>query len=170
MKEINVLQGDEEGLDRTKIYLRPVARLDLPGEPDHTHMSTYTWLKPFQSWATGPAICGYSTSQGPLPEDTAVTCPRCQELIPIHMDRLNKVNGGYEFPGQELPERTLRKFHLEAEELNGEWVGLIGGKDNLPEVEHQLSYKKQRFPERDMRVVEILTIHRVIREIPGKKE
>jgi len=63
-------------------YLVPVARLQLPTQPDDTHWSVYQWLPGFEAWATGPAICGYSTAQGPLPEGTAVTCQRCEERRP----------------------------------------------------------------------------------------
>lgn len=63
-------------------YLVPVARLQLPTHPDDTHWSVYQWLPSFKAWATGPAICGYSTSQGPLPEGTTVTCQQCEERRP----------------------------------------------------------------------------------------
>ena len=69
-------------LDRSRRYLVPVNRLNLDGEPDDTHWSVFQWLESFQAWATGPAICGYSTSQGALPDGTAVTCPQCQERRP----------------------------------------------------------------------------------------
>lgn len=57
-------------------YLVPVARLNLPSEPDVIHLSVYQWLPAFQAWATGMSICGASTQQGPLPKAT-VTCPEC---------------------------------------------------------------------------------------------
>ncbi|MET7713717.1 hypothetical protein [Streptomyces sp. NPDC005407] len=73
---------DTNELDKTRRYLRPVARLQLSDQPDDTHWSVYEWLENFQAWATGPAICGYSTSQGALPEGTAVTCVQCEERRP----------------------------------------------------------------------------------------
>ncbi|MFJ3283324.1 hypothetical protein [Streptomyces halstedii] len=62
--------------DRDLRYLVPVARLNLPDQPDLIHLSVYQWLPAFQAWATGMAICGVSTRQGALPE-AAVTCEGC---------------------------------------------------------------------------------------------
>lgn len=67
----------EQGLDRSRRYLVPVARLPLSGQPDVVHLSVYGWLDGFEAWATGPALCGYSTAQGALPEGTVVTCESC---------------------------------------------------------------------------------------------
>ncbi|MFJ6238961.1 hypothetical protein ACIQH0_33320 [Streptomyces griseus] len=53
-----------------------MARLNLPSEPDVIHLSVYQWLPAFQAWATGMAICGVSTQQGPLLKAT-VTCEGC---------------------------------------------------------------------------------------------
>ncbi|MFB7738288.1 hypothetical protein ACFC08_28650 [Streptomyces sp. NPDC056112] len=69
-------------LDPTRRYLRPVARLPLPDQPDVVHLAVYEWLPMFEAWATGMALCGYSTRQGPLPEGTVVTCARCLEWQP----------------------------------------------------------------------------------------
>ncbi|MEU3656462.1 hypothetical protein AB0E67_27375 [Streptomyces sp. NPDC032161] len=63
-------------IDRERRYLVPVARLNLPDQPDLIHLSVYQWMPEFQAWATGMAICGYSTQQGPLPK-AKVTCPEC---------------------------------------------------------------------------------------------
>ena len=81
---VDVHFGDEEGLDRSRRYLRPVASLDLPGVPDpaETHWSVYEWLPAFEAWATGMSLCGSSMRQGPLPEGTVVTCPQCEEWRP----------------------------------------------------------------------------------------
>ncbi|MEU5490314.1 hypothetical protein AB0G98_21565 [Streptomyces sp. NPDC020196] len=72
---------EETAEDRERRHLVPVARLDLPGQPDVIHLSVYQWLPAFQAWATGMAICGYSTRQGALPNAT-VTCPECLEYRP----------------------------------------------------------------------------------------
>lgn len=74
---VNVHLGDEQGLDRSRRYLRPVARLPLPDEPDLVHLAVYEWLAMFEAWATGPALCGRSTEQGPLAEGTDATCVNC---------------------------------------------------------------------------------------------
>ncbi|WP_097865875.1 hypothetical protein [Streptomyces sp. rh34] len=66
----------ETAEDLTRRYLVPVARLNLPSEPDVIHLSVYQWLPAFDAWATGPAICGSSTQQGPLLKAT-VTCEGC---------------------------------------------------------------------------------------------
>ncbi|MEW2393137.1 hypothetical protein AB0933_32730 [Streptomyces venezuelae] len=79
---VNVNLGDEEGLDRSRRYLRPVASLNLPGHPDDVHLALYKWLPSFEAWATGPGLCGSSTEQGPLPEGTVVTCVQCQKWRP----------------------------------------------------------------------------------------
>lgn len=80
--------GDRQGLDRTRRYLRPVARLPLKGQPNDTHWAVYEWLPQFEAWATGPGLCGYSTRQGPLPEGTAVTCQHCLVLQPRYEQML----------------------------------------------------------------------------------
>lgn len=73
---------DLTALDPARQYLVPVARLDLPGQPDAVHLSVYKWLSMFEAWATGPALCGHSTTQGPLPEGTEVTCADCLDYKP----------------------------------------------------------------------------------------
>lgn len=79
---VDVHLGDKQSLDRSGRYLRPVARLPLDGEPEDTHWAVYEWLPQCEAWATGPAICGYSTKQGPLSEGTVVTCHGCETLRP----------------------------------------------------------------------------------------
>lgn len=79
---VNVHLGDEQGLDRSRRYLCPVARLPLPEHPDVVHLAVYEWLPAFEAWVTGPGLCGSSTEQGPLPEGAAVTCVKCREWQP----------------------------------------------------------------------------------------
>ena len=79
---VDVHLGDKQGLDRTPRYHPPVARLQLPTEPDLVHLALYEWLPSFEAWATGPALCGRSTAQGPLPEGTETTCTACQAYEP----------------------------------------------------------------------------------------
>lgn len=68
----------EQGLDRSRRYLVPVARLQLPDQPDLVHLARYEWLPRFEEWATwSTALCGHSTEQGALPDDTVVTCQDC---------------------------------------------------------------------------------------------
>ncbi len=75
---VDVYQGDREGLDRSRRYLRPVAEYDTA----ETHLSLYRWLPAFDAWATGMSLCGMSMRQGPLPEGTAVSCQACLEYQP----------------------------------------------------------------------------------------
>jgi hypothetical protein len=65
------------GLDKCRRYLVPVARLELPGEPDVVHLSS-------EAWATGLALCGRSTRQGVLPVGTVVTCLACEAYRPTY--------------------------------------------------------------------------------------
>jgi DNA-binding XRE family transcriptional regulator len=71
-------------LDRKRRYLRAVARLHLPGEPDLVHLSLYEWSDRSGLWLTGMALCGRSAEQGPLPEGTEVTCPNCEVYRPTY--------------------------------------------------------------------------------------
>jgi hypothetical protein len=75
---VNVHLGDEQGLDRSRRYLRPVAEYGS----EETHWSLYQWLPECDAWATGMSLCGGSMQQGPLPEGTVVSCGRCEEWRP----------------------------------------------------------------------------------------
>lgn len=68
--------------DPGRRYLVPVARLQLPDQPDLVHLSVYQWLPKWEEWATGLALCGASAEQGALPEGTKVTCPDCLQYRP----------------------------------------------------------------------------------------
>ena len=69
-------------LDKSRRYLRPVRATIISDDPDGVHLSVYSWLPSFDAWATGPGLCGESMRQGPLPEDSRVTCPRCEAWRP----------------------------------------------------------------------------------------
>lgn len=69
-------------LDKTCRYLVPVQATIISDDPDGVHLALYQWLPMFEAWATGPGICGQSMKQGPLPEDTVVTCAACLEWKP----------------------------------------------------------------------------------------
>ncbi|MEV2259162.1 hypothetical protein AB0J13_10940 [Streptomyces anulatus] len=71
----------ETAEDLTRRYLVPVARINLPSEPDVIHLSVYQWLPAFQGWGTGMAICGHSAQQGALLKAT-VTCEGCLAYRP----------------------------------------------------------------------------------------
>lgn len=114
-------------LDRGRRYLVPVARMNLPTHPDDTHWSVYQWLPGFEAWATGPAICGYSTSQGPLPEGTAVTCQQCEERRP---DYERYLAPGYR-PEDDDP-TVLRKRVEDAEGLLREFLEIAGVTHKYP--------------------------------------
>jgi hypothetical protein len=73
---------DATELDKTRRYLRPVRATIISDDPDGVHLAVYSWLEMFDAWVTGPGICGESMQQGPLPEGTVVTCPRCEEWRP----------------------------------------------------------------------------------------
>ena len=100
----------ETAEDRERRYLVPVARLNLAGQPDLIHLSVYQWLPAFQSWATGMAICGYSTQQGALLKAT-VTCPECLAYQPRYERMLAP---GYR-PEDDDPD-VLRKRLKDAED------------------------------------------------------
>ncbi|MFD5848351.1 helix-turn-helix domain-containing protein [Streptomyces chartreusis] len=107
--------GDKEGLDRGRRYLRPVARLQLPDEPDLVHLAMYEWLPMFEAWATGPALCGRSTSQGPLPEGTEVTCRSCVDYQPKYQTALDLQAGLRRVPpvsGASAQERLLQQVQM----------------------------------------------------------
>ncbi|MGV2914666.1 hypothetical protein [Streptomyces alfalfae] len=134
---VNVHLGDEEGLDRSRRYLKPVASLDLPAHPDEVHLAVYEWLPQFEAWATGPGLCGSSTMQGPLPEGAEVTCVKCREWRPRYERMLAP---GYR-PEDDDPE-VLRKQVEASRALLGEFLALadvthryasMGGHDVLGE-------------------------------------
>jgi hypothetical protein len=114
-------------LDLGRRYLVPVARLQLPTQPDDTHWSVYQWLPGFEAWATGPAICGYSTAQGPLPNGTAVTCQQCEERRP---DYERYLAPGYR-PEDDDP-RVLRTRAEAAEGLLREFLEISGVTHKYP--------------------------------------
>lgn len=58
--------------------LVPVACLTLQGVIDGIHLSVRQWVPQFHEWATGPALCGKSAEQGPLPDGTPITCQGCE--------------------------------------------------------------------------------------------
>lgn len=99
---VDVYQGDAEGLDRQRRYLRPVAEYDS-GE---VHLSVYQWLPAFAAWATGPGLCGRSMRQGPLPAGTAVTCEDCEGWRPLYERMLAP---GYD-PADDDPEALRAKL------------------------------------------------------------
>jgi hypothetical protein len=71
-------------LDKSRRYLMPVARLELPDEPDLVHLALYEWLPQFEAWVTGLGVCGRSTRQGALPPGTEVTCSSCLRWQPVY--------------------------------------------------------------------------------------
>jgi hypothetical protein len=113
-------------LDKERRYLVPVARLQLPDEPDLVHLSLYEWLPQFEAWATGLALCGHSTRQGPLAQGTEVTCPGCQAYQPTYQAVLDEQAAAA--AGQE-EQRRLRDAAGDTTE-NGAWhtVWLESGK------------------------------------------
>lgn len=128
---------DPSTLDTSRRYLVPVARLQLPDHPDLIHLSVYQWLEGFNAWATGPALCGYSTAQGALPVDTVVTCAGCLEYKPDY-DRY--VAPGYNPADDDL--KVLRNRAEAAEVLLRRYVELadvthkyriMGGHDTIGE-------------------------------------
>lgn len=99
---VDVHQGDNEGLDRSRRYLRPVAEYDT----DDVHLSVYAWLPMFEAWATGMSLCGRSMRQGPLPDGTTVTCQPCEGYRPNY-ERI--LAPGYD-PAEDDPEALRDKL------------------------------------------------------------
>jgi hypothetical protein len=99
-------------LDKTRRYLRPVAATTISDDPAGVHLAKYEWLPMFDEWATGPGLCGESMRQGPLPEGTEVTCPRCLEWQPKYERMLAP---GY-LPEDDGPEVLRRRLEEAREE------------------------------------------------------
>lgn len=76
---VDVNLGDEQGLDRSRRYLRPVAATPISDDPDGVHLAVYEWMPRVEAWVTGPGLCGESMRQGPLPDGAVVSCARCLE-------------------------------------------------------------------------------------------
>jgi hypothetical protein len=112
-------------LDKTRRYLVPVARVDLPDEPSIVHLALYEWVPRLEDWANGPALCSRST-QGVLPEGTEVTCPDCQHYQPTYEAVLNTQHAA---AGGALERRRRRDAAGDTTE-NGAWhtVWLESGK------------------------------------------
>ncbi|WP_416520086.1 hypothetical protein [Streptomyces achromogenes] len=104
-------------LDTGRRYLVPVARLDLPDEPDVVHLALYQWLPRLETWMTGLTLCGTSTRQGALPEGTEVTCPGCQAYEPKYQAILGAQATAVE---SELEQRRRRAETGNTTE-NGAW-------------------------------------------------
>lgn len=99
--------SETAGLDKRRRYLRPVRATIISDDPDGVHLAVYSWLDlGFDDWVTGPGICGESTMQGPLPEDTAVTCAPCLEYKPKYERYLAP---GYR-PGDDDPDVLRAKL------------------------------------------------------------
>lgn len=82
-----------DALDRSRRYLKPVPRLQLPDQPEDVHLALYGWEPRFEEWtAYGTAICGRSTEQGDLPMDAEVTCLSCLRRRPQYESVLAREN------------------------------------------------------------------------------
>lgn len=85
--------SEPEGLDRSRRYLRPVPRVQLPDEPDVVHLALYGYEPRVDAWvSSSPALCGHSAEQGDLPMDATVTCPRCLACQPQYEAVLEREN------------------------------------------------------------------------------
>jgi hypothetical protein len=129
--------SDTSELDKTRRYLRPVRATIISDDPDGVHLAVYEWLPMFDDWATGPALCGESMRQGPLPEGTKVTCAQCLEWQPKYERMLSP---GYR-PEDDDPD-SLRARAEAAEALLHRYVEIaavthkyriMGGHDSLGE-------------------------------------
>lgn len=125
---VDVHQGDKEGLDRERRYLRPVAEYGS----DQVHLSTYEWLAVFEAWATGPGLCGKSMRQGPLPEGIEVTCASCLEWKPKYERYLAP---GYD-PADDDPDllrqraETAEQQVKQAQALVAKWRQIAAERDD----------------------------------------
>lgn len=107
--------------DRERRYLVPVARLNLPDQPDVIHLSVYRWMPEFQAWATGMAICGSSTQQGPLPKAT-VTCPECVAYR-ARYERMLVPGYRPEDDDPDVLRKRITDLHAPVEHLGQVWCG-----------------------------------------------
>jgi len=71
-------------LDKTRRYLIPVGRLQLPDEPDVVHLALFQWIPRMEGWGNGLSLCGASNEGSPLAGGTEVTCPGCQHYQPTY--------------------------------------------------------------------------------------
>ena len=101
-------------LDKKRRYLRPVQATIISDDPDGVHLAVYEWLPMFDAWATGPALCGESMQQGPLPDGTEVTCGRCLEWRPKYERMLAP---GYR-PEEDDPEVLRRRAETAERQVN----------------------------------------------------
>lgn len=108
----------ETAEDLTRRYLVPVARLNLPSEPDVIHLSVYQWLPAFEAWATGMAICGASAQQGALPEAT-VTCSGCLAYR-ARYERMLAPGYRPESDDPEVLRERLERAHTELTSMSGQ--------------------------------------------------
>jgi hypothetical protein len=92
-------------LDKSRRYLRPVAAMPISDDLNGVHLAVYEWMPRVEAWVTGPGLCGESMRQGPLPEGTTVTCPRCLEWRPQYERMLAP---GYN-PEDDDPEALRRR-------------------------------------------------------------
>jgi antitoxin component HigA of HigAB toxin-antitoxin module len=107
-------------LDRTRRYLRPVARLQLPAEPDLVHLSLYEWNERAGLWLTGMALCGRSAEQGALPEGTEATCPNCEVYRPTYEAALARESAAGELGPAPLHEQV--RDAVKASGLKQTWM------------------------------------------------
>lgn len=133
---VDVHQGDKEGLDRERRYLRPVAEYDS----DEVHLSVYRWVEAFEAWATGPGICGKSMRQGPLPEDTEVTCDGCEEWRPKYERMLAP---GYD-PADDDPEALRAKLVRIREQVNLLCGCCLGNRERMAYIKQELGLEVDR--------------------------
>jgi hypothetical protein len=108
---------DVAELDTARRYLVPVARLDLPGEPDVVHLSLYTWEPRWNEWVTDLALCGRSTEQGALSAGTKVSCGECLEYRPRYEAALARQTRAVQAREAARSERA----HAAATAENGAW-------------------------------------------------
>jgi hypothetical protein len=104
-------------LDKSQVYLVPVASLALPDVPEAVHLAQYTWQERIEAWVTGLAICGWSTEQGPLAEGTEVTCDGCLKWQPVYEQVLAGHNKAWELEQEDRRKRDLAGDTVE----NGAW-------------------------------------------------
>jgi hypothetical protein len=119
-------------LDKSRRYLRPVAAMPISDDPDGVHLAVYEWMPRVEAWVTGPGLCGESMKQGPLPEGTTVTCPRCLEWRPQYERMLAP---GYN-PEDDDPEALRRRAETaerqvkQAQALAAAWHKVAAERDD----------------------------------------
>lgn len=93
-----------------------------------------------------------------VPDETELRCRFCGDLS----------ENPTRCPGW-LKDRMRFRFHAEAWDEDA-WTMVVSPKDTREEVEEQLAFKRQRWPELPMRIVSVVVHHAVVANFPAPVE